>query len=112
MTARPITTAATAAGAAVPADRPIDGVDLVALAHGDAGAKQHDALFWRSGHYRAIRAGDWKLQLSERPKKTWLFDLKSDPDEKTNLADARPDQVRALGAELERLDGQMVKPIW
>ena len=106
------TTAATAAGASVPSDRPIDGVDLVAIARGDAGAKKHDALFWRSGHYRAMRAGDWKLQLSERPKKTWLFDLKNDPDEKTNLADARPDQVRALTEQLEKLDGQMVKPIW
>ena len=75
-------------------------------------AKNHDALYWRSGHYRAMRAGDWKLQLSERPKKTWLFDLKNDPDEKTNLADARPDQVRALTEQLEKLDGQMVKPIW
>src|SRR5262249_44356497 len=82
------------------------------LARGDAGAVKHDALFWRSGHYRAIMAGGWKLQLSERPPKTWLFDLKSDPNEKTNLAEARPDKVRELTAVLERYQGQMVQPAW
>ena len=105
-------TAVTAAGSPLPSDRPIDGTDLVALAQGSAATKRDEPLFWRSGHYRAIRDGDWKLQLSERPKKTWLFDLKNDPNEKTNLADARPDQVRALTAALDALDGQMVKPTW
>ena len=106
------TTAATAAGGAIPADRPIDGVDLVAIARGDADARRHDSLFWRSGHYRAIRTGGWKLQLSERPKRTWLFDLTTDPDEKTNLADSHPDQVRVLTEVLEKVDGEMVKPTW
>ncbi|MBM4246424.1 MAG: sulfatase [Deltaproteobacteria bacterium] len=106
-------TAVTAAGAPLPSDRPIDGTDLVALAQGDGATKRAGrALYWRSGHYRAIRDGDWKLQLSERPKQTWLFDLKSDPDEKTNLAAARPEQVRALTAALDALDGQMVQPTW
>jgi len=106
-------TAVTAAGAPLPSDRPIDGTDLVALARGDGATKRAGrALYWRSGHYRAIRDGDWKLQLSERPKQTWLFDLKNDPDEKTNLAAARPEQVRALTAALDALDGQMVQPTW
>ena len=83
----------------------IDGVDLVPLARGEAPARPHDALFWRSGHYRAILAGDWKLQVSERPKKTWLFDLTADPTERTNLADARPDKVRELAAVLARARG-------
>lgn len=105
-------TAAAAAGGELPKDRVIDGVDLVALARGEKQAKQHEALFWRSGHYRAVRVGDWKLQISERPPKTWLFDLKNDPTERTNVADARPDKVRELTAVLQRYDGEMVKPIW
>jgi len=106
------TTVATAAGATVPSDRVIDGVDLAALARGDAGASAREALFWRSGHYRAIRAGDWKLQLSDHPPKTWLFDLGSDPTEKTNVADTRPDKVRELTTLLARYDAQMVPPAW
>jgi arylsulfatase A-like enzyme len=106
------TTAAVAAGAAVPGDRAIDGVDLAALARGEAGADAHDALFWRSGHYRALRAGDWKLQVSERPARTWLFDLATDPTERTNLADARPDKVQELSALLARYQEEMAPPIW
>jgi len=106
------TTAATAAGATIPGDRVIDGIDMAALARGDADAKTHEALFWRSGHYRALRAGDWKLQVSERPAKTWLFDLKSDPTEKTNLADARPDKLREMHTLLARYEADMVPPAW
>ena len=60
-------TAAAAAGAPLPSDRAIDGVDLVPLARGAKAGRPHDALFWRSGHYRTVLADDWKLQVSERP---------------------------------------------
>jgi arylsulfatase A-like enzyme len=105
-------TAAAAAGAPLPGDRVIDGVDLVALARGTSDAAKHEALFWRSGHYRALLAGGWKLQVSERPPMTWLFDMTADPTEKTNLAASRPDKVRELSALLERHQAQMVKPAW
>ena len=105
-------TAATAAGAALPGDRVIDGVDLARVARDETGAAAHDALFWRSGHYRSILANDWKLQVSERPQQTWLFDMKADPSERSNLAGARPDKVRELRAVLERYEAQMVKPSW
>jgi arylsulfatase A-like enzyme len=44
-------------------------------------------LYWRSGHYSAIRVGDWKLQMALRPDKVWLYDLRSDPTERRNLAE-------------------------
>jgi arylsulfatase A-like enzyme len=69
-------------------------------------------VFWRSGHYRSILADDWKLQVSERPKKTWLFDLDSDPTEQHDLSAQRPDKLKELSAILAKYDGQMVKPIW
>ena len=105
-------TAAAAAGAAVPSDRVIDGVDVLARARGEALGRPNDAIFWRSGHYRALLAGDWKLQVSERPAKTWLFDLTSDPTEQHDLAAARPDKRAELEALLAQHEEQMVKPIW
>jgi arylsulfatase A-like enzyme len=105
-------TAAGAAGAALPSDRTIDGVDLVKLALGEAQGRPHGAIFWRSGHYRTILADDWKLQLSERPKRTWLFDMTTDPTERTNLAGARPDKVAELAAILAEHEQQMVLPAW
>jgi arylsulfatase A-like enzyme len=105
-------TAAAAAGAPLPADRAVDGVDLVKLARGEGQGRPHGAIFWRSGHYRTLLADDWKLQVSERPPKRWLFDMKADPTERTNLAEARPDKVRELSEILARHEEQMVLPLW
>jgi arylsulfatase A-like enzyme len=44
-------------------------------------------LYWRAGHYSAVRVGDWKFQISQRPDKVWLYDLHNDPTEWRNLAE-------------------------
>jgi arylsulfatase A-like enzyme len=105
-------TAAGAAGAPLPDDRTVDGVDLVKLARGEAQGRPHGAVFWRSGHYRTILADDWKLQVSERPKKTWLFDMNADPTEQHDLTHERPDKLRELSAILAEHESQMVVPAW
>jgi arylsulfatase A-like enzyme len=105
-------TAAAAAGAELPAERVIDGVDLVPFVTGAAAGRPHDALYWRSGHYRVVRAGDWKLQLAERPKQAWLFDLANDPTESTNRADAEPARVAELTALLDAHDAGQSPPLW
>ena len=79
---------------------------------GEPDARQRDAIYWRSGHYRSILAQGWKLQSSERPEKVWLFDLNSDPIERNNLAESRPEKLAELRAKLDELDSQMAKPIW
>jgi arylsulfatase A-like enzyme len=103
---------ATAAAAGhAPAAKPgvHDGVDLLTLASGKAPDRP---LFFRSGHYRVVINGDWKLQLSERPKKTWLFNLKSDPTEQANVAAANPAVVAQLTAMLDAQDRRAARPIW
>ena len=59
-----------------------------------------------------VRAGDWKLQLSERPAKTWLFDLGHDPTERRNLAQDEPARVAELTALLDAHDAQQSPPLW
>ena len=105
-------TAAAAAGAPIPKDRVIDGVNLMPFVMENHGDRPHERLFWRSGHYRTVIVGDWKLQVSERPKKIWLFNLAQDPTEQSDLSASRPDKVKELMAVLTDLNGQMVKPIW
>jgi len=102
-------TAAAAAGAPLPGDRVIDGVDLVQVARGETKGR---ALYWRSGPYRSILVDGWKLQVQDRPPKQWLYDLTSDPTEHRNLAASRLDKVTELSAILAEKDGQMVKPAW
>jgi len=46
----------------------------------------NDHLFWRVGHYKALRIGAWKLQLSDKPSKVWFHNLQDDPYEHVNLA--------------------------
>lgn len=106
-------TAAAAAGVPLPADRTIDGVDLVPFVRGERAGAPHEALFWRSGHYRAVRAGDWKLQVNERPPGgEWLFDLARDPGERTNLAASEPGRVAALRRALDAHDAEQAPPLW
>jgi len=105
-------TAAAAAGQKTPADRLIDGVNLLPFIKGDAPGRPHDLLFWRTDTYLTVRAGDWKLQVSEAPKKDWLFNLAVDPTEKVNLASREPERVAALKAQLLAWNQTQHKPMW
>ena len=55
--------------------------------------------------YRWVVAGNWKLIVPHAPNikdgKPELYDLASDPDEKTNLADKQPDTVAELTRKLD-----------
>ena len=105
-------TAAAAAGRPVPTDRPIDGVNLLPFITKASSDRPHETLFWRTDTYRVVRDGDWKLQVSERPQKDWLFDLAADPTEKVNLAAKEPERLAALKAKLATWDKAQRKPMW
>jgi len=91
-----------AAGADQPQDVVIDGKNLLPLATGNGDeAWTRDTLFWQSGHYRVVRHRDWKLQVTARPDKQWLFNLADDPNEKHNLAESEPEKVAELMSLLD-----------
>ena len=104
-------TLAAAAGARLPTDRVIDGIDILPFATGHAQPVAR-VLFWRSGSYETVRDGDWKLQVSRNPPRTWLFNLAADPTERVDLTAERPSIVARLRAELDAHDRQMAKPLW
>lgn len=104
--------AAAAAGAAMPDDRPMDGVDLLPFVLGEAEGDPHEALFWRAGHYQVVLADGWKLQRAERPRRDWLFHLETDPTEQHDLAAQRPDKVAALGGLLDAHNAEQAEPLW
>jgi len=103
-------TAAAAGGATVP--HQVDGVNLLPYLRGEATAPPHDVLHWRSGPYRAVRAGDWKLQVSERPDRVWLFNLRDDPTEQNDLSAREPERVAELRALIEVHNADMPAPLW
>jgi arylsulfatase A-like enzyme len=92
-------TLAAAARAPLPAGVVIDGRNLLPALTGEGTVERADApLFWNSGYYKAVRAGDWKLQINGKQGKTWLYNLAADPTEQTNLAAANPAKRKQLEA--------------
>jgi arylsulfatase A-like enzyme len=99
-----------AAGASPAQTLPVDGRDLQqTIVHGQPSPRR-DILLNAAPDGGAIRRGDWKLLLDgERAE---LFNLRDDPSERTNLAQAKPENVRDLRSRYERLAGQAVPPKW
>ena len=105
-------TAAAAAGAPLPDERKMDGVDLLPFATGEATGLPHEALFWRSGASMSALVNGWKLNVSDPPGRTWLFDMNSDPTEQRDLSAERPDKLAELQAVLASHNAQQAPPAW
>jgi uncharacterized sulfatase len=106
-------TLAAATGATLPDDVVIDGQNLLPAMMGSGEIfRESDAIFWQSGYYRVVRAGDWKLQVDGKQNKVWLFNLANDPTEQTNLADERQDKVAELQGLLEAHQANYDGPLY
>jgi arylsulfatase A-like enzyme len=105
-------TIAAAAHTKLPADRPYDGVDLVPYLASDTG-QPHPVFFWRSGYSKAICKANWKLYLNSKDRKTLLFDLDSDIEERNDLSSRRPEKVKEMLKDLEKWEKtETIKPAW
>ena len=105
-------TVAAAAGASVPADRPIDGVNLLPFLAPAAPPQPARPLYWRDGPYRTVQDQGWKLIVSSRPRRDWLFNLNLDPTERTNLVQREPGQLSRLRQLLQTHHAKMPPPLW
>ena len=114
-------TFAALAGAQMPTDRIIDGVDVSDLLHGkpDAKSPSDSFLYYMTTQLIAVRKGDWKLHLPVKEKvfsqfevyskvediyplgEIQLYNLKKDIGETTNVAAQHPDIVKELLALAE-----------
>jgi uncharacterized sulfatase len=60
-----------------------------------------------------VQIDGWKLQVNERPPgSTWLFDLRRDPTEQTNLAAREPERVAAMRRALAAHNAEQVESAW
>ena len=106
-------TLAAATGAVLPDDVVIDGQNLLPVMTGTGDVvRENDAIYWQSGYYQVVRAGDWKLQVDGKQNKVWLFDLANDPTEQNNLADAHPEKVAELQGLLEAHQANYDGPLY
>lgn len=89
------TTLATAGGAQVPDDRPIDGVDQLPFLTGEQERSAREGfLFFIKNEMRAIKWRDWKLHFYWEPEvnegkgkleSPYLFNITRDPKEETDV---------------------------
>ena len=107
-------TAARLAGAKLPADRKLDGVDIWPVLAGTAGDKppRTEFFYFRGLTLEAVRSGPWKLHLAladslpgkkKGPPMLQLFNLDEDIGESRNVAAAHPEIVRRLQARVETM---------
>jgi arylsulfatase A-like enzyme len=104
-------TALAAAGLPAPANKPLDGINLIPVLRGETPAPARN-LYWSSGSdegWWAVRSGDWKLVAQKA--KVELFDLAKDVSEKTDLAKTMPDKLAELTQLHDTWLAQMAKPV-
>jgi arylsulfatase A len=105
-----------------PGDRVIDGADVLpALTGRAASVARKLPLYWRlnmappkENLHIAIRDGDWKLLASQDFYHYELYNLKSDPQEKTDLKTTEVERFHTLRRMLLQLNAEIEKegPDW
>ena len=119
---------------APPAGVPLDGSDLSPLLRPENGRTftRHQALFWhlqkarpivamRDGRWSLTADPDFELSTENMFREAWipaiksggyrnwqLFDLESDPGQKTNLADMKPEIAERLKKELLKINASIM----
>ena len=114
------TTCAKWAGAEVPADREIDGVDITPLLTNTGTVKREVFAYYRGTRLFAARLGKWKAHFITQaaygaPKPEphdppLLFDLQADPGENFNVAAQHQDVIAEIRAAVEKHQAT-VKPV-
>ncbi|MBA4190395.1 MAG: N-acetylgalactosamine-6-sulfatase [Planctomycetaceae bacterium] len=107
-------------GVKPPADRVIDGTDVLPLLKGAvASADRKVPLYWRlnmapNNLHMALRDGDWKILASQDFSKVELYNLKADSKEATDLSGKETERLAAMTKRLKELNAEVEKegPDW
>ena len=101
-------------GAKIPKGHKIDGASIADVIKNGKAKTPHDQYYWQLGKGKnaqwVVRLGDWKLYtnakenvkpdqavaLTGKDKKGFLANLKQDPTESKNMADANPAMLKRL----------------
>ncbi|HXX93750.1 MAG TPA: sulfatase [Planctomycetota bacterium] len=105
------TTGLKLAGAEIPADRPIDGLDIRPLLTGTGTVEHGPYFYYRGTRLFAARLGRYKAHMLTQPgygpgpekhDPPVLFDLESDPGERFDVAREHPEVLAAIAREVDR----------
>ena len=87
-------TACQLAGVQVPDG--IDGISYLPTLLGNGKQRSHEQLYWRFKEQEALRRGHWKIQRNSSDAPVSLHDLRTDAEERRNLAESHPDVTKDL----------------
>ena len=120
-----LATAASLAGARVPADRVIDSIDLTPALKGTGPSSRNELFYYWDSELRAVRRGKYKAHFitsgaydDPEPRAVHdpplLLDLSADPGERFDLAAAHPGIVAELigAANAHRKTVAATKPLF
>lgn len=104
-------TSAAAVGFSNTIGKPLDGVDLMPYARGEASGDPHEILFWHRSVEDGVRAGDFKLVGHEAHG--WrLYNLTDDIGETKDVSGQYPELVEKLKKQLNAWKQQHTEPQW
>jgi len=114
------TTVLSLAGAAIPADRAIDGVDLSALLLNGRPVATRPFFFYRDDKIFACRLGEWKAHFASKSgvggsaqpaqhEPPLLYHLGRDPSEQYDVAAQNPAVIQAIRAVVKQHEAGLIR---
>ncbi len=101
-------TLAALAGAKVPDDRKIDGIDISSLLLTGSGSPRDTFFYYHGNNLEAMRHGKWKLHVCKgKDELEELYDLENDPGEIKNVYETNPGIVRELMTKINNCRDDM-----
>jgi len=91
----------------------LDGISMLPALLGQAQTNQHAFLYWEfheRGFQQAVRMGDWKAVRLQVGQPLELYNLKTDPGEKTNVAAQNPEVIAKIENYLK--DARTDSELW
>lgn len=112
-------TALAAAGVKAPADRVIDGTNVLPVLRGESSSVERaEPLYWRllmaPNAKVAMRVDDWKILANPELTEFELYNLKSDPHETTDVKESEPEHFTRMRDQLKQHDAEVLAegPDW
>ncbi len=113
------TTMLTLAGADVPSDRVVDGLDISPAMFGTGKSPRETMFYYRRDELYAVRKGQYKAHFITEPSYVkgdkvhhdppLLYHLGHDPSEKYDLAKDHPDVIEEIREEVARHQAHLIK---